>query len=179
MKWVLFLLIFSKSLMAISQYQINILQTVIDNSKKQSDYKGDTFPKTMASICLKESSAGKKESRNKYTIADIDESGKIEHASLGILQIRVQTARYVFRKFNIHKYDKLSDHELAKLILNDHVLSIDIATKYFIVNINHYHSYFIAISRYNGGTKNITYVRGVMKNMKIINKLIHNGKLHL
>jgi len=165
--------------MAMSQYQLNILQLVIDNSKKQYDYRGENYPKTMASICLGESSAGKEESKNNFTISDIDYTGKLENASLSILQIRVPTARYVFKKYHIHTYDKISDHGLALLILKDHLLSIDIATKYFILNINRYHKYFTAISKYNGGTKNVTYVNKVMKNMKIINKLIKNGKLHL
>jgi len=179
LKQIIFLL-FYVNLFAFNSYQIQTLQLVMDNAKLYKDYQGETYPKTMAAICLAESSAGKKESIGKKTIGDIDtKTHKIENASLGIMQLRVETIKDIAKKYKIKNLLNKSDREIAKLVLNNRVLSARLATLYFIMNINNYKQYSIAISRYNGGTKNYKYIKRVLDKIKLVNKLIANGKLRI
>jgi len=169
--------LFGEDYKKLSDHQIETLQIIIDTAKQYKDYKGETFPKTMAAICLTESTGGLEESKGRRTIGDIPKDKSLHKSSVGVMQMRVATIRDIARKFKIKKILKMSDRQIAETVLHNRVLSGHLSTMYFIMNKNRFKSYFIAISKYNGGTKNHSYVNKVMKRMKTINKLIEMGKI--
>jgi len=179
MKKIFLIAILSSYLYSFNDFQLKTLQMVMNKAREHKAFNKERFPKTLAAICLSESTAGKLESKGKHTITDLDKKNRkdITKASLGVMQIRIETAKDMIKFYNLKYLKNLSDKELAERLLNDINASTEIATLYFITNFNYYKNFYVAISRYNGGTRNKKYVLKVLKNLKIINKLVKNGSL--
>jgi hypothetical protein len=136
---------------------------------------GMTFEHTLSSIAFTESSAGK------YIIGD-KFSKKLKDASLGVYQIRLETAKFIIKRdkfLNKHFKYLLKDNDaLISMLLREedfgalvagHLLKFwyEYALRKGVKN-----PWFYAVSRYNGGTKNVKYVNRIRKNMKVTKRLI-------
>lgn len=148
----------------LSKRQIEILNMVKKVALQHPNEKGETFEKTAMSICLTESQAGY------YKIGDLKQGKKIKSASLGIMQVRVQTARFIAKKLNLTKIHKMNDDQLVKKLLRDNKFNAEIAVKYLVWLSNQSYSYFKTVSRYNGGNINKPYYKKVLKNLRFIEK---------
>lgn len=154
----------------ISQKQLDTLQTVRDVARTIADYKGETYENTLSAICLAESSAGV------HVIGDFDST--VYNASLGPMQIRLQTARYVARLTpSLNYLNDLSDKKLASLLLTNLKVSAQISAHLLVRLSNNRKRYYNTVSGYNGGYSNKRYYTQVMKNMKLVRKLVKDGKL--
>lgn len=148
----------------LSDIQKQNLQTVREIALKYSDKKGETFPNTIASICMTESSC----MINKISDIEIQE-GKM-YASLGAMQIRIPTARYLSSIFpkKLKQIHSLTDSQLRIKLLKDIKLSAKIASLYIVHLSNTRKNYFKTVSGYNGGMQNRPYYNRVIKwNIKL------------
>lgn len=145
--------------------QIAKLQMVKEVALQYPNKHGETFEKTAMSICLTETSAGV------FKIGDIGKDPNIFNASLGIMQVRLETARFVAKKLNMTEVLKLSDVKLVNKLLSDDQFNAMVAVR-FLVWLNDYthNNYFRTVSRYNGGNVNHPYYGRVMRNMQLIKK---------
>jgi hypothetical protein len=151
----------------LSEKQIENLKTVREVALKYKDKNGETFPNTIASICMAESSGGMN------LMGDpTQEKGKI-YSSLGAMQIRVPTARYISSLYpkKLKVIHAMTDIQLRKKLLTDIRFSAKIATLYVIHLSNTRKSYFSAVSGYNGGTRNHKYYKRVVKWNNILKRL--------
>ena len=83
--------------------------------------------------------------------------------SLGIMQLQIRTVRYIAKRDRRLAFLlKYSDRHLATLLLRNDRLSIIIACRLFEYYRKRY-GYFGAISRYNGGSRNVAYYRKVIR----------------
>jgi len=155
--------------------QQKILNNVRSIARTMPDNRGVTYETTMAAICLRESSAETK------IVGDIAKGDTtIINASLGHMQVRVETAKYVADYNRRHKKKEFksilekNDLEIARKLLTDFNFSTRIAITYFLINRNRFkrNGYFKAISLYNGGIKNYEYVNKVLNNVKEIKKYV-------
>jgi len=91
--------------------------------------------------------------------------------------------RYWSNKIKPHLIYIKKDDMIVDKLLYDEEFSILISTHYLILNYNeaikrHYSNpWFCSISRYNGGWKNKTYYKRVVKKMKVVKKLKKSGYL--
>lgn len=155
----------------ISTQQIATLQTVRDVAKTIPDYTGETYENTLAAICLTESSAGV------HIVGDLNTS--VLSASLGPMQIRIKTARYIARITPaLHYLTKLSDNTLASLLITDLKTSTKIAAHLLVHLRKSRKKYYYMVSGYNGGWQNTPYYNRVMKNYTLVTKLIKKGLLN-
>lgn len=163
----LLILIISTSAYALSIEQKKVLEKVLTVTRQYKDSRAEAYPKTLAAICLTESSAGE------YIEGDLHLK---DDRSLGIMQMRTSTVRFLqqYPEFNFIK--KMSDNQVRQRLLRDDDFAIKLAVKYFIVNLER-HDYFRSISLYNGGIRNHVYVNKVLKNLKIIKNAVKNGEL--
>ena len=156
------------SLFAFSTKQKHIAEIVY----KQWDLveiNGRKYPSTGVAICKTETTLGKQ------LIGDMDKN--VLEASLGIMQVRISTVRFVSRVYDeLGFLSELSDRQLVNRLIIDHKLNAKIAAYYFKWCFERYGSYFKAISSYNGGLKNTPYYNRVMKNRKITKSLIKEIK---
>jgi len=160
------------SLFAVSKEQLKVLQSVRDVAKTISDPSGETYENTLSAICLTESSAGRD------LIGDFNKGTPITKASLGVMQIQVSTARYVSEKSEELEWLKyISDAQLANKLISDIKLSVQIAASYILLLKQQRNIYFNVVSGYNGGMNNHRYYNKVMKNMKLVKKLLKQGKI--
>ncbi len=143
--------------------QIEKLKLVKKVALKYPNKKGETFERTAMSICLTETSAGKS-----LKIGDVGKKPNIFKSSLGIMQVRLATARFIAKKLNLKEVLDLSDAKLVNKLLSDDEFNATIAVRYLVWLNNRTDNYFRTISRYNGGNVNRPYYSRVMKNMKII-----------
>lgn len=159
------------SLFAISQEQLKVLQTVRDIARTVPDQSGETYENTLSAICLTESSAGRD------LIGDFKKNIAITKASLGVLQIQVATARYVSKQVDALSWmQRLSDAQIANKLLGNVELSAQIAAHYLtILHKQRKGKYFKMVSGYNGGMVNHPYYSRVMKNMRLVKKLVKQG----
>lgn len=156
----------------ITPQQIATLQTVRDIARTVPDRFGETYENTLSAICLTESSGGKN------IIGDFTKGTDITKASLGPMQIQVSTARYVAG--NVESLGwllKLSDKQIANLLLTDLKLSAEIAANYIVMLKHQRKDYLKVISGYNGGMENWPYIVKVMKQMKEVRALVKSGVL--
>ncbi|MBU0631455.1 transglycosylase SLT domain-containing protein, partial [bacterium] len=164
--------IFTISLFAISDEQLNTLQIVRDVARTVPADNGETYEDTLSAICLTESSAGKN------LIGDFKKNVVLTKASLGVMQVQVATARYVAQRVeNLSWVLSLSNAQIANRLLTDIEFSARIAAHYFVILKNTRETYLHSVSGYNGGMTNMPYYSRVMKNLMIINKLKENKKL--
>ncbi|HQS65667.1 MAG TPA: hypothetical protein PLM93_00585 [Sulfuricurvum sp.] len=152
--------------------QLHVLQTIRDVAKSIPDKHGTTYENTLSAICITESDAGED------LVGDYHHKKSITKASLGAMQIRVQTARHVSQYVKkLHWISKLSDIQIAARLLGDIRLSARIATHYVVLLHEHRSNSFHAVSGYNGGMNNHPYYNRVMKNMAVVDRLVSSGKL--
>jgi len=155
-----------------SSKQLHVLQTVRDIAKSIPDKHGTTYENTVSAICITESDAGDN------LVGDYHHKKSITKASLGAMQIRVQTARHVSQYVKkLNWISKLSDIQIAARLLGDIRLSARIATHYIVLLHEQRSNSFHAVSGYNGGMNNHPYYNRVVKNMAIVDRLISAGKL--
>ncbi len=159
--------LFTSSLSAVvfSDRQNETLKMVRDIALQYPNSKGETFENTAMAICLTETSAGL------FKVGDIGKDPNIFNASLGIMQVRLETAKFVAKKLNWTEVLEMSDIRLVNRLLSDDKFNAEMGIK-FIVWLNNYtkHNYFRTVSRYNGGNYNYSYYNRVMKNMQLIRK---------
>lgn len=148
-----------------SDKQIETLKMVREVALQYPNLTGETFENTAMAICLTETSAGV------FKIGDIGNDPNIFNASLGIMQVRLATARFLANKLNWTEVIQMSDVKLVNKLLGDDRFNATMAVKY-IVWLNNYtnHHYFRTVSRYNGGNYNRPYYARVMKNMDLIRR---------
>ena len=144
--------------------QVQTLEMVKEIASNYPNKQGETFEKTAMAICLTETSAGV------FKIGDIGKDPNIFNASLGIMQVRLQTARFIADKLNLREIQEMSDVKLVNRLLGDDRFNVEVAVQ-FLVWLNDYtKDYFRTVSRYNGGNNNHPYYQRVMANMKLIGK---------
>lgn len=169
------LLIFSFNLLAMDKFsddQLQILDTVRKVAKQTPDTNGKTYEDTMSAICLTESSAGAN------ILGDFQKNIPITKASLGVMQVQVQTARYVAQEIKELRWvSKLSDSQIANRLLSDPVFSAKVATHYFILLKKNRKDYMKSISGYNGGFINKPYYERVLKSLDTIKELKEAKKI--
>ncbi len=148
----------------LKDHQIDVLKLVKDVALKYPNKNGETFEKTAMSICLTETNAGR------VKIGDMGKQPNIFNSSLGLMQVRLNTARFIAKKLDLKEVLELSDVELMNKLLGDDEFNATIAVRYLVWLHDRTQNYFRAVSRYNGGNVNYPYYSRVMKNMAIINK---------
>lgn len=182
MKKLFLMFLISVNLFAMSEMQIQNLQDAYSIGKTTRTSDGLTFENTLAAIMLTESSAGK----NLVGDDRFEDGSKkpLHQSSLGTMQMQIKTARYLADKYPQLSWLKLlDDGQLTTQILNSPQFSSMLAGYYLKLNYEvakkrgYWNPYFKAISRYNGGWNNTTYYKRVMRNMKIIKKLVKEGKI--
>lgn len=149
----------------LKSFQIEKLKLVKNVALKYPNKKGETFENTAMSICLTETYAGR------IKIGDVGKVPNIFNASLGIMQVRLATARFIAKKLKLKDVSALSDVDLMNKLLGDDEFNAKIAIQYLVWLNNHTKDYFRTVSRYNGGNENYPYFNRVMKNMKRIKKV--------
>ena len=159
------LFISSVSSSVFSDKQIATLKMVREVALQYPNKNGETFENTAMAICLTETSAGV------FKVGDIGKDPNIFNASLGIMQVRLETARFVAKKLEWNEVLEMSDVKLVNKLLGDDRFNATMAVK-FIVWLNDYtnHHYFRTVSRYNGGNYNKPYYYRVMKNKDLIKR---------
>jgi len=164
--WWVGILIFAASALQATVFkpeQINTLALVKEIALRYPDKSGETFAKTAMAICLTETSAGI------FKVGDIGKDPNIFKASLGVMQVRLQTARFIAEKLGLEDIKKMSDVKLVNKLLSDDRFNVEVAVQ-FLVWLSDYtnHNFFRTVSRYNGGNVNHPYYGRVMRNMKLI-----------
>ena len=166
----LFLLLIPFLAFGVTNKQIENLQLAYKIGKITKAKDGMTFENTLAGIMLTESSA-----RN-HRVGDKEKY--LVNCSLGIMQVRVQTARYVAKRVQMLSWvDSLSNKRIAHLLLHNAEFSCMIASQYLKLNYNlalkkgYKNPLYRAISRYNGGWNNTEYYERVKKNSKLAKRL--------
>lgn len=172
MKILLIIFLSATALFAVSPQQLKVLQTVRDVARTVPDSRGETYENTLSAICITESSAGRD------LIGDFQKKVPITKASLGVLQIQVTTARYISHRVkSLQWIETMTDAQLANRLLSDVELSARIAANYLVMLRERRGKYLNMVSGYNGGMTNLPYYRRVMKNMKLVKKLVSSGAL--
>jgi hypothetical protein len=164
--WWVGILIFATSALQATVFkpeQIDTLALVKEIALRYPDKSGETFAKTAMAICLTETSAGV------FKVGDIGKDPNIFKASLGVMQVRLQTARFIAEKLDLKEIKAMNDVKLVNKLLGDDRFNIEVAVQ-FLVWLSDYtqHDYFRTVSRYNGGNVNHPYYGRVMNNMKLI-----------
>lgn len=144
--------------------QVETLALVKEVASQYPSKTGETFEKTAMAICLTETSAGV------LKVGDIGKDPNIFNASLGIMQVRLETARFIANKLGLKEIQAMSDVKLVNKLLSDDRFNAEVAVQFLVWLRNHTGSYFRSVSRYNGGNYNHPYYNRVMKNMQLIEK---------
>lgn len=126
------------------------------NSKKE------TYENAAMAICLSETSCLSAKT------GDLANFPTAQNASFGIMQVRLDTAKFVAKKFKLKEILKMNDDKLALNLLLDNKLNISIAVLYIVYLSEIANDYFHILSRYNGGNKNTKYIKKVMNNLKFL-----------
>ena len=173
-KILLLLLIITSSLHAkISPAQLSTLQSVRDTAKQIHDYKGISYENTLSAICLTESSAGV------HILGDMKSGVSITKASLGPMQIKVQTAKHIAKLTpELQFLLKYSDQKIATILLTDIKTSVKIAAHYLVRLKKSRKKFYNMVSGYNGGWSNKPYYSRVMKNYRTVSMLVKKGVLN-
>jgi len=151
----------------ISEKQLETLQMVRDVARTISDKEGETYENTLSAICITESSGGI------HLLGDIEQGTDITKASLGALQIQLDTAKHIAKLTpSLRHLLKLSDNKLATLLLTDVKTSTKIAA-HLLVRLKHSRKkYYNMVSGYNGGYSNRPYYLRVKKNLHLVYTLV-------
>jgi hypothetical protein len=151
MKKLLFIMLLPIAAKALSISQYKVMDIIEEVAPKYTRYKS-----TIKAICLTESSGG---------VQVLGDDGN----SLGIMQIQYDTVMYVasFDK-SLSYLKRLPRKNVETILLKNDRLSIRIASTLFQHYVEHY-GYKEAVSRYNGGKRNLRYYRRVQKSLRVIN----------
>ena len=150
---------------ALNYKQINILKQVKEIAKNYPNKHGKTLEKIAMAICLSETGAGKSRFGDKHLL----QKG-IKEASYGVMQVRLQTAKFVAKVYKLKDIVFLSDISLIKKMMNDDKFNIKLAILYLVWLSNNSKDHFETISRYNGGKVNHSYYNKVKKNLQLVKK---------
>ncbi len=164
-RFLLLLALFIYEANALDFKQILVLKTVKNIASHYPDKRGKTFEHTAMAICLTETSGGKLNFGDKQLLKK-----GIKKASYGIMQVRLGTARFVAKSFNLAEVQNMSDLELIKKMMHDNLFNAKIGVLYIVWCSNNSKSYFETVSRYNGGKSNQPYYDRVQKNLKLLKK---------
>ena len=147
--------------------QILTLKTVKNVAKQYPNKRGETLEETAMAICLAETSGGKVQWGDKQLLRK-----GIKQASYGIMQVRLATARFVARKYNLIDVKLMSDTQIITKMMHDPIFNAKIAVLYLVYLSDTSKSYFEAVSRYNGGRVNYPYYNKIQRCLKVIRR--HN-----
>jgi len=164
-KFLLLVLLLVCQVQALDFKQKLILKTVKNVASHYPDKKGRTFEDTAMAICLTETSGGKLN----FGDAQLLKKG-IKKASYGIMQVRLDTARFVAKEFKLFDIQNMSDLQLIQKMMHNNLFNAKIGVLYIVWCSNHSKSYFETVSRYNGGRVNHPYYNRVQKNLKLLKK---------
>lgn len=171
-RWLLILSVGKFLYADISDKQLQTLQIIRDTARTIPDYKGETYENTLSAICLTESSGGL------HILGDFENGVDITKASLGALQIQIQTARHIAKLTPSLSYLlKYSNKRLASILITDVKTSAKIAAHILARFSKSRKKFFYIVSGYNGGWRNRPYFKRVMKNYHYVSKLVKLGKL--
>jgi hypothetical protein len=151
------------------EQQLNILRAY-RNGKSIIAEDGTNFGLTLASIMGQESSYGTKLFNTK--------TFHKTKTSLGAFQIHLQTAREVIDEFSIMDGKDLNDNQLAYKLAHDFDFGAKIAGLYLkqnyeeAYNKSHKNPWRGAVSRYNGGWNNPTYITNIQDEMKVVKEFL-------
>ncbi len=145
--------------------QILTLKSVKNVALSYPNKRGETFEKTAMAICMTETGCGKENFGDKQLL----KSG-IKKASYGVMQVRLETARFVAKVHHLFEVKMMSDVELIEKMMHDTLFNAKIAVLYLVWLSDHTSSYFEMVSRYNGGKVNYPYYNRVQKNMRYLSK---------
>jgi hypothetical protein len=145
--------------------QILTLKTVKNIALEYPNKKGETLEDTAMAICLAETNGGKVNWGDKQLLRK-----GIKQASYGIMQVRLQTARFVAKKYNLLDIKMMNDTQLITKMMHDSVFNARIAVLYLVYLSDTSKSYFEAVSRYNGGRVNHPYYNKIKRCLKIIKR---------
>ena len=146
---------------ALDMRQILTLKTVKNVALAHPNKRGETFENTLMAICLAETNGGK------VTFGDKQLLRKgLKNASYGVMQVRLQTARFVAKSFKLVDVLLMSDVALIEKMMQSSFFNAKIATLYLRWLSEHSKSYFEMVSRYNGGKVNHAYFNKIQKNLK-------------
>lgn len=164
-RFFLILTLFAYEVCALDFKQILVLKTVKNVASHYPDKKGRTFEDTAMAICMTETSGGKLNFGDKQLLKK-----GIKKASYGIMQVRLETAKFVAKSFKLSNVQNMSDLELIKKMMHDDLFNAKIGVLYIVWCSNNSKSYFETVSRYNGGRSNQPYYNRVQKNLKLLKK---------
>ncbi len=150
---------------ALDMRQILTLKTVKNIALQYPNRRGETFEKTMMAICMAETYGGKVNYGDKQLLKK-----GIKKGSYGVMQVRLETARFVAKVFKLMDVDQLSDVELIKKMMRESAFNAKIATLYIVWLSEHSKSYFEMVSRYNGGKVNYPYYNKITKYMAYLKR---------
>ncbi len=161
----------------LNKKQIENLNTIRDIAKQMPNKQGKTFEDTISAISLVESAAGTEDMN--FNVED--KRVNLNDSSVGVLQVKVSTARELSDRQEKYKYLKSkTDKEIATMLLKDIKFNTEFAIDYFIYNYDRFKddNYFKAISLYNGGIHNYKYVGKILNSLKIIEQAKKEGLLN-
>ncbi len=145
--------------------QILTLKTVKNIALRYPNKKGQTLEQTAMAICLAETHGGKVKWGDKQLL-----KRGIKQASYGVMQVRLQTARFVAKAYNLYDVKMMSDTVLIKKMMHQSAFNAKIAVLYLVWLSDHSKSYFEMVSRYNGGRVNYPYYNKVQKYLKVVKR---------
>lgn len=108
----------------------------------------------------------------KQVFADV-KTKELGNTAVGAFQVKMQTAKRVIKEMGLEQYKHLLDNDTAliKKLTLDARFSALIAVNYLKLNYEHAKRrniadpWFYAVSKYNGGSKNFTYVNLIKSKM--------------
>lgn len=150
------------------EQQINIIRAYRNGNNIIAE-DGTNFGLTLASIIGRESSYGIKLFNTKVFHK--------KKTSLGAFQIHLETAREVIDEFEMNEGKNLSDTQLAYKLAHDFDFGAKIAGLYLKKNYEeamtfHSNPWKGAVSKYNGGWYNHTYLTALQDNIKTVKAFI-------
>ncbi len=148
---------------ALDIYQILTLKTVKNIALQYPNKQGKTFEDTMMAICLAETRAGKANYGDKQLLKK-----GLKKGSYGVMQVRLQTARFVAKAFHITEIQEMSDVTLITKMMHNSAFNAKIATLYVVWLSEHSQNYFEMVSRYNGGKINYPYFNKIKRNLSYL-----------
>jgi len=170
------ILVVSLSADYFSKDQKEILNEAYNIGKQIKTADGLSFENTLRSVAFSESSGGV------YIVGDEHITKDLAKASLGVYQVRVQTAREVIKKDKFMReyfsYLLIDEKALISMLLSKSKFGALVAGSYLKMRYNYALRKGIikpwerAISNYNGGNNNTTYINKIRKNMKLIKRNI-------
>ncbi len=161
------LLIWAMESAALDFRQILTLKTVKNVALQYPNKKGETLEELAMAVCLAETSGGKVNWGDKQLLRK-----GIKKASYGIMQVRLATARFVAKRYNLWDVKAMSDTQLITKMMRDPIFNAKIAVLYLVYLSDTSKSRFEAISRYNGGRVNHPYYNKIQRCLKVIRR--HN-----